>query len=54
MIHHTTQNAKVTAHLVSGVEGGPVNNFSLSTDRTIFLVKFSAEVMARERKLGLA
>jgi len=44
-------NAKVTAHLVSN-EGAPSTPLSLAADRTIFLVKFSAEVMSRERKLG--
>ena len=38
------QNAKVTAHNVSNGDG--------SVDRTVFLIKFSAEVMSRERKLG--
>eukprot|EP01038_Epipyxis_sp_PR26KG_P010200 gene10200-13723_t len=37
-------NARVTAHLVSSGDGSP--------DRTVFLVKFSSEVMSRERKLG--
>lgn len=36
-------NAQVTAHLVNGENGN---------DRTVFLVKFSPEVISRERKLG--
>lgn len=37
-------NAKVSAHLVSNGDGTP--------DRTVFLIKFSSEIMSRERKLG--
>ncbi len=36
------KDAKVTAHLVHQPEG----------DRTVFLIKFSPEVMAREKRLG--
>jgi trafficking protein particle complex subunit 5 len=36
-------NARVTAHFQGTEEG---------SERTVFLVKFSAEVMSRERKLG--
>eukprot|EP01032_Pedospumella_encystans_P023805 gene23805-26942_t len=37
-------NAKVSAHMVSNGDG--------SVDRTVFLIKFSPEVMSRERKMG--
>ena len=43
------QHARVTAHTVTAKDatpGGP------SYDKTVFLVKFSAEVMARERRMG--
>mmetsp|Transcript_11736 Transcript_11736/g.17779 ORF Transcript_11736/g.17779 Transcript_11736/m.17779 type:complete len:194 (+) Transcript_11736:75-656(+) len=38
-------NAKVTAHLVHQPDG---------PDRTVFLIKFSPEVMAREKRMGAA
>eukprot|EP01036_Dinobryon_divergens_P030364 gene30364-39597_t len=44
-------SAKVTAHLVPAGEGSTPGS-SLSADRTVFLIKFSSEVMSRERKLG--
>ena len=37
-------HARVTAHSVPAGDGG--------LDKTVFLVKFSAEVMARERRMG--
>lgn len=36
-------NATVTAHLVDGSEGNP--------ERTIFLVKFSSDVVSRDKKM---
>ena len=44
-----SQHARVTAHTVTAKDvtpGGP------TYDKTVFLVKFSAEVMARERRMG--
>ena len=43
------QHARVTAHTVTAKEATPG---SPSYDKTVFLVKFSAEVMARERRMG--
>lgn len=43
------QHARVTAHTVTAKDIAPGGS---SYDKTVFLIKFSAEVMARERRMG--
>ena len=43
------QHARVTAHTVTAKDAAPGGP---SYDKTVFLVKFSAEVMSREKRMG--